>query len=272
MTFPYLPKSIAFAAVLLACSPVFTARAAEDDDATELAKKLQNPVADLISVPIQSNWDFGMGPTGDGWQYKANIQPVIPISLSTDWNVISRTILPVIYQDKVVGTGSQSGLSDTLQSFFFSPKKPTSGGWIWGAGPAVLLPTATNHFIGTEKWAAGPTVVLLKQENGWTYGILANHLWSFAGVNSREDVNSTFLQPFLAYTTHKQTTYALNSESTYDWQNRQWTAPVNLSVSQLVKIGELPVQFQLGGRYYFDRPANGPDWGLRFTVTFLFPK
>jgi len=253
---------------------MFAQDAATDEKAAaaELAKKLSNPVASLISVPIQNNFDFGAGPNGDGFQYKVNIQPVVPISLNETWNLISRTIIPVVYQENIFGTSSQAGLSDTVQSLFFSPKAPTSGGWIWGVGPVLLLPTATDDLLGTEKWGAGPTAVLLKQQNGWTYGVLANHIWSYAGESSRADVNATFLQPFLTFTTPKQTTFTINTESTYDWSNSQWTVPLNASVAQLVKLGKLPLQFQIGARYYAAKPANGPEWGLRFSVTFLFPK
>ncbi len=253
---------------------LFAQDAATDDKAAaaELAKKLSNPVAALISVPLQNNFDFGAGPNGDGFQYKVNVQPVIPFSLTENWNLISRTIVPIVYQENIFGTSSQAGLSDTVQSLFFSPKAPTSGGWIWGVGPVLLLPTATDDLLGTEKWGAGPTAVLLKQQNGWTYGVLANHIWSYAGESSRAEVNATFLQPFLTFTTPKQTTFALNTESTYDWANSQWTVPLNASVAQLVKLGKLPLQFQIGARYYAEKPANGPDWGLRFSVTFLFPK
>ncbi len=240
--------------------------------AAELAKKLSNPVAALISVPLQNNFDFGAGPDGDGFQFKLNVQPVIPFSLNEEWNLISRTIVPYVYQENIFGTSSQSGLSDTVQSLFFSPKAPTSGGWIWAAGPVLLLPTATDDLLGSEKWGAGPTALALKQQNGWTYGVLANHLWSFAGDSSRAEVNATFIQPFVSFSTKKQTTFGLNSESTYDWSNDQWTVPLNASVSQLVKLGGKPVQFSLGARYYADKPANGPDWGLRFAITFLFPK
>jgi len=261
-------------ALALTTSSLFAQDAATDDKAAaaELAKKLSNPVASLISVPIQNNFDFGAGPTGDGFQYKVNIQPVVPISLNEKWNLISRSIIPVVYQENIVGTSSQAGLSDTVQSLFFSPKAPTSGGWIWGVGPVLLLPTATDDLLGTEKWGAGPTAVLLKQQNGWTYGVLANHIWSYAGESSRSEVNATFLQPFLTFTTPKQTTFTINTESTYDWANSQWTVPLNASVAQLVKLGKLPLQFQIGARYYAEKPANGPEWGLRFSVTLLFPK
>jgi hypothetical protein len=114
--------------------------------------------------------------------------------------------------------------------------------------------------------------VLLKQEHGWTYGALVNHIWSVAGEGSREDVSSTFLQPFLSYTTKKQTTFVLNTESAYDWKNHQWTVPINLAVAQLMKFGKTPVQFQLGGKYYAEGPSGAPEWGIRFAVTLLFPK
>jgi hypothetical protein len=263
-------------AVLLIPRPVFaiesTDSPATGDAAAELAKKLSNPVAALISVPLQNNFTFGAGPEGDGFQYKLNVQPVIPFTLNKDWNLISRTIVPYVYQEEVIGTTSQSGLGDTVQSFFFSPKEPTKGGWIRGGGPVFMLPTATDDLLGTEKWGVGPTVVLLKQQKGWTYGALANHLWSFAGDDSRADVNATFLQPFLSYTTKKQTTYTLNTESTYDWEDSQWTVPLNGVISQLVKIGKSPVSFSLGATYYAEKSANGPEWGLRLAVTLLFPK
>ena len=247
----------------------------EQAKAAELAKQLQNPIAALISVPFQNNVDWGAGAGDDGYQYRLNIQPVIPITLNETWNLISRTILPVVYQDKVIvlpDDDNQAGLSDVVQSLFFSPQAPTAAGWIWGAGPVFLLPVATDDLLGADKWGAGPTVVVLKQEKGWTYGALSNHIWSFAGDDARADVNAAYLQPFLAYTTARQTTYLVNSESTYDWVNSQWTAPVNLMVAQLVKLGKVPVQFQLGGRYYLDAPTNGPKWGPRFSVTQLFPR
>lgn len=248
---------------------------AENDEkaqSAELAKKLSNPVANLISVPIQMNWDFGIGPA-NATRMTINVQPVIPVTLNEDWNVITRTILPIINAESPVKRGDDKfGLGDTTQSFFLSPKEPTGGGWIWGAGPAFLWPTSTDDALGTGKVGAGPTAVLLKQEHGWTYGVLANHLWSFAGQGNTADVNATFLQPFLAFTTEKFTTFTLNTESTYDWENEQWTVPLNLQVSQLVKIGKLPISFAVGGRYYAEGPSGGPEWGMRFVIQFLLPK
>ncbi|WP_235938478.1 transporter [Endobacterium cereale] len=239
----------------------------------DLAKQLSNPVASLISVPFQFNYDRGYGPQ-DGHRSVLNIQPVVPISLNEDWNVISRTIIPVIWQDDVAGeSGSQFGLGDVLQSFFFSPKQPTAGGLIWGVGPAFLLPTATDPLLGSEKFGLGPTVVLLKQDSGFTYGALVNHIWSVAGDSSRADISSTFLQPFVSYTTPDAWTFTLNTESSYDWKNDEWAVPVNVSVAKLVKLGEQPVSFQVGARYWASSPDNGAEgWAFRAGVTLLFPK
>ena len=152
--------------------PAQTQAPAEDPQA--LAKKLANPISSLISVPFQNNFDFGMGPDKDGFRYTMNFQPVIPVALNKDWNLISRTILPVMAQDDVVGTSSQFGLGDTVQSFFFSPNKTEP--FIWGAGPVLLIPTATDEVLGTQKFGIGPTVVVLKQQKGWTVGTLFNNV------------------------------------------------------------------------------------------------
>lgn len=239
----------------------------------DLAKKLANPVASLISVPLQYNYDEGYGPDGDGSRSLLNIQPVIPFSLSEDWNLITRTIIPLIdQQDLPVRGADESGLGDIMQSFFFSPKAPVKG-WILAAGPVALYPTASDDVLGGEKWGVGPTGLVLRQEGPWTYGLLANHLWSVAGDDDRADISTTFLQPFVSYITKTKTTFGLNTEATYDWQDAQWTVPVNATVSQLLKIGPQIFQVTLGARYWAESPDNGPEgWGLRFAVTFLFPK
>jgi hypothetical protein len=240
------------------------------DEGEELAKQLQNPVASLISVPFQNNFDFNLGPNGDGFKYTLNFQPVIPLSLGKDYNLIIRTILPIISQDDVIPGTSQSGLGDIVQSLFFSPKKPV-GGLILGFGPVFLWPSGTDSLLGSEKWGAGPTGLVLKQTGGWTYGLLFNQIWSYAGEEDRNYVSATFLQPFISYTTKTKTTFGLNTESTYDWHNSQWTVPINFSISQLVKIGKMPVSLALGAKVYAEGPSGGPDWGLRFVVTPLFP-
>ncbi len=237
----------------------------------DLAQQLANPVSSLISVPFQSNWDFGIGPE-EASRYTLNIQPVVPLSLDEDWNLIVRTIVPVIdAESPAPGIPDASGLGDIVQSFFFSPVDPMNG-WIVGAGPAFLYPSASDTLLGSEKWGAGPTAVALKQEGPWTYGALVNHLSSFAGDEARADVNATFLQPFVSYITPTKTTYTLNTESTYDWEREQWLIPVNAVISQLVAFGDQPVQFSLGARYYAEGPDGGPEWGIRAAVTLLFPR
>lgn len=243
-----------------------------NDDADALAQKLQNPVANLISVPIQNNWDFGIGST-DAMRYTVNVQPVIPFKLSDELNLITRTIVPIIHAESPVpGGDSISGTGDIVQSFFLSPAKPTATGIIWGAGPVFLYPSATDDRLGSEKFGLGPSGVLLRQQGPWTYGALVNHIWSVTGNQQRSDVSATFLNPFVSYTTLNQTTYTLSTESTYDWQNNQWLAPLNAGISQLVMFGKQPVQFSGSARYYAEAPKGGPDWGLRFVVTLLFPK
>ncbi|HKX99288.1 MAG TPA: hypothetical protein VJL86_06195 [Steroidobacteraceae bacterium] len=262
----------AFAACALVSPGVLAEAQGAGGDADALAKQLSNPVASLISVPLQLNWDDGLGTGGDGERWLLNVQPVVPISLNDDWNIISRTILPVIHQDVTPGS-SESGIGDVTQSLFFSPKHPTSSGWIWGVGPAFLLPTASEEVLGTEQWALGPTAVALKQtQGGWTYGALVNYLVSVAGDDDRADVNSMFLQPFLAKALGKGRTLTANFESTYDFDAEQWNAPFNLTFSEVTKIGNQRLSFAFGARYYLETPDGGADWGLRFVVTLLYPK
>jgi hypothetical protein len=254
------------------------AGAQQTEDANALAKQLSNPVAALISVPFQLNYDDGYTPDGGGNRWTLNIQPVVPISISESWNVISRTIMPLINQNFAGPGNKETGLGDISESLFFSPKAPTASGWIIGAGPILLFPTGGEGFTA-HQWGAGPTVVLLKQVDSWTYGALANHIWSFASNSwtpgapqNPPYVSSTFLQPFVAKIVAPGRTVTLNTESTYDWRGSQWTVPINLSISQVMKLGTQMVSVAAGVRGYAVSPTNGPDWGLRLTVTLLYPK
>jgi hypothetical protein len=259
---------------LLAISAGCAIPAHAQESAAELAKKLANPIASLVSVPVQYNYDEFGGSNDGGEVSRLNIQPVIPFSISDDWNLITRTIVPLVDQSGFPADSfNKSGLGDTVASQFFSPKAPTASGWVWGAGPVLLLPTATNDALGGEKWGIGPTAVALKQTGPWTVGFLGNHIWSVAGDSGRADINATFLQPFVSYITKTKTTIGLNTESTYDWEAEEWSVPLIAQVAQLFKIGPQIMQFAVGARYWAEAPDNGPDgWGFRAQLTFLFPR
>ncbi len=258
----------------LGCSQLVFAEPTEAEQKAALAKKLSNPIAALISLPMQYNYDSDIGTDDRGSRSTLNIQPVIPFSISENWNLISRTILPVIDQQDIFTQGqSQTGIGDVVQSLFFSPKAPTSSGWIWGAGPVVLLPTGSDTKLSADKFGLGPTAVALKQDGPWTYGGLANHIVSVGGPSDRADISATFLQPFLAYNTKTATTFSLNTESTYDWKSKQWAIPVNANVSQMIKIGDQLFSLGVGVRYWLKSTDNGPEGvGLRLSFTMLFPK
>lgn len=238
-----------------------------------LARQLANPVASLISVPFQFNYDSGIGVQDNIQRANLNIQPVVPFKLSADWNLISRTILPVVnFQGAAGPETGQLNFGDTVQSLFFSPARPGPGGVIWGVGPVALLPTATGQLSGLHQWGLGPTGVALVQRGPWTVGALANHLWSVANNGSNANVNATFLQPFLAYTTPTAWTISLNTESTYDWTAERWAVPLNLVVTKVTKLGNQLLSLGAGVRYWVDGPDSGPHgWGARLVATLLFP-
>ncbi|WP_157963183.1 hypothetical protein [Algoriphagus litoralis] len=241
------------------------------DDAAELAKKLANPIASLVSIPFQNNTDYGIG-TYRGTRNTLNFQPVIPISIGKNVNMITRVVLPIVTQYNITGEGQkQSGLGDAVLSAFFSPKN--SEKLTWGVGPALLLPVGTNDFLTTKKFGMGPTAVALKQSNGWTIGALANQLWSVAGDADRPEVSQLFVQPFLIYNWSSGAGLGGNLEWTQNWISDQTTLWLNPTVSGVTALGSQKIQFAVGPRLNLAAPAGGKaDWGWRAVVVLLFPK
>lgn len=254
---------------VLACAMAACAVRAQETDA-DIAKQLSNPVANIISVPFQGNYDCCFGTNNNSGRFTLNIQPVIPITLNDNWTLITRTIGPIIDQQASPSVGSAAGLGDITQSFFLSPK-PTASGIIWGAGPVFLWPTGTAQ-LGSAKWGAGPTFVILKQQGPITFGLLANQIWSYAGNSGRPNVSRLFLQPFYAYQLPDSTTLNLNTEAGYDWELRQWTVPIDLGISHVFKIAGAPVSLGATGKIYVVSPDQQPGWGLRLTATLIIPK
>jgi hypothetical protein len=244
---------------------------ASPDQQADLARKLANPISDLVSVPFQFNWEQNVGPN-DETRFVLNLQPVIPFSVSSNWNMIARVIVPFVSQPPLFDGGAPaSGVSDVLTSFFFSPK---AGGLIWGIGPVLSLPSTSIPTLGTGKWSAGPTVVVLKQAGPWTVGALWNQVWSFAGNSARNDVNQMFLQPFLAYQAARTVTLTIQSETSANWEvdEGRWTVPINVLVSKLSTFGVFPASYQLGVGGYVEHPAIGPTWKIRGAVVILLPR
>lgn len=254
---------------LLVLPFLVNAQEKKEASAEEVANKLSNPVASLISVPFQNNVDYGIG-SYHGSKYTLNFQPVIPIALSPKLNLITRYIIPIVDQHDITGEGEdQFGLSDATISGFFSPVN-SKNGWIWGAGPAFLVPIGTNDFLSTKKWGIGPTALVLRQSNGLTYGFLINQLWSFAGDEARSDVNQMFLQPFFAKNWKSGGGISVNSEMTFNWKTNTTTGFLNPLVTGVTKLGKQAVSLGVGPRIpIIGQPA---DFGFRGVLTLVFPK
>jgi len=237
----------------------------------ELARKVANPLASLVSVPVQYNLDGGIGPY-DGDRTTVNVQPVVPVSLGPGAAVrlISRTVMPVVSADGGP-FADVSGVGDVTQSLFVTTAVPTKGGWTFGAGPVAKLPTGSDRRLTTDRWSLGPTAIAVRQAGPWTYGALVNHLWSVGGGEGGA-VISTFVQPFVNWIAPTHTTFALNTEATRDWEARTWSVPVHVIVNQLLKVGPQPMSVFVGVRWWADAPEQGPEgFGWRCGTTLLFP-
>jgi hypothetical protein len=260
------------AALSLHCAGARAALSAE-----ELAKLAQNPVGNLISVPFQNNTNFNVGPQSRT-QDILNIQPVIPIDINKDWNIITRTIIPLIWQPEFLpGQGSTFGLGDIQLSAFLSPAEPGPGGLIWGAGAILQMPTNTDDVLGNKNWGLGPTAVVLKLEKGnpWVYGVLVNNVWSLSSDKQGGRYNNFLLQPFLNYNFPGGLYLTTSPIVTANWEaasSQRWTVPLGGGIGKIFHLGKLPVNTQLGAYYNVVHPDDGASWQLRVQVQFMFPK
>ena len=244
---------------------------------TALAKASQNPVASLISVPFENNYNGEYGPDNSN-QNVLNIKPVIPVAIGENWNLINRTIVPVVSQPGIPGgPNRQNGLGDTTYQGFISPSKP--GKWVWGAGPSVQIPTHTDEVLGNENWAAGPAVVVLTMPGNWVYGGLVSQIWDFAGSGndgSDDDISLMVAQPFVNYN-FGQGWYVVSAPIiTANWEaeksSDEWTVPVGGGVGRVFSIGKQHVNARMAYYYNVDKPTFGAQWDLQFSFFLLFPK
>jgi len=257
-------------AALFATTPAFAEMSAE-----ELAKLAQNPVGNVISLPFQNNTNLNFGPEKKT-QNVLNIQPVIPVSVSDKWNIITRTIVPVISMPALYpGDDRTNGTGDTVFTAFLSPAKP--GSTIWGVGPVVQIPTNSDSQLGNRNWGLGPSVVLLHLDKGspWVYGVLANNIWSLADSGTGGSYNNGLIQPFLNYNFPGGLYLTSAPIITANWKtesSQRWTVPVGGGVGKIFHLGKLPVNTQLSAYYNVVTPDNGANWQIRAQVQFMFPK
>lgn len=239
------------------------------DGGDSLRQAAQNPVADLISVPFQNNTSFGFGPYGKP-QHVLNIQPVVPIRLTDDWNLITRWVTPIVSQPQLTPTGEREfGLGNIQPSFFLSPARP--GQVIWGVGAVLWLPTATDSTLGLNKWGGGPTAVALTAQGPWVIGALINNVW--AGSGDRR-INQMLLQPFINYNLPNGWYLVSSPVITANWRapsGEKWTVPVGGGFGRLFRIGSQPINLSVQAFYNVIKPTFGADWSARLQLQLLFP-
>ena len=248
--------------------PKHSAAPSEDED---LQKQSQNPIADLVSVPFQSNTNFNAGPF-NRTQEVFNIQPVVPMHLNDDWNVISRTIIPLLSQPSPFFDSNTNGIGDITQSLFLSPTNPAK--LIWGVGPVFTVPSANDPILGTGRYLFGPTAVLVVTPPHWVIGVLLNNQWSVGGNPLRPPVNAFLAQPFANY--NMAHGWYLNTSPiiTADWlaaPGQRWTVPVGGGIGRVFRLGDQPVNASIAAYYNAVRPTGAPAWSLRTTLALLFP-
>ena len=263
-----------FAPLLIATSglivePTLAEEARQEPSTEELAKAAQNPVANLISIPFQNNTNFGYGPANDKTQNILNIQPVVPIHVAEDWNLITRTIFPLVWQPSFATSDTTFGMGSVTFTAFVSPAKP--GEIIWGLGPVATFPATSSAVGSTNTWGLGPSAVVLTIQGPWVAGVLVNNVWSVAGAKA----NNLLIQYFVNYNFGKTGWYLTTSPIiTANWEaaaNQQWVVPFGAGAGKLVRLGKLPLNINLSAYYNAVQPTIGPQWQLRAQVAVLLP-
>jgi len=253
-------------------------------DSDDLASKAQNPIGSMISLPFESNFNFENGNEDDDLQYVLSIQPVIPVGIAENWNLVVRPIVPLISQKSsaqlpfpaVVSNIREStfGLGDSTLSLFLVPKEMKNG-FVWGVGPVFGLPTATDDKLGAKKWSAGPTAVAVYKTGPWMLGTLVGQLWSFAGQSSRPDVSTFYVQPFVNYNLPDGWYLTSSPLMRANWKadsGQKWTVPLGGGVGKIFNIGSQAMNTRIVANYVVERPDKTADWTIQWTLQFLFPK
>lgn len=240
----------------------------------ELIQQLANPLAALVSVPILSTFDFHVGPEREGFRHTFSAQPTVPLALGDNWNVLSRTVVPFVYQEDIApGSGSQSGLGDVVETVYLASVEPSRRGYLWSLGATARFPTGTDDLLTQDQWQWGPSLAAVKLQDDFVFGLIATQLWDVEGSENPKDTSVTLLEPFLDYTTSDLWTLSLHVPAAYDWEADTWTVPILLSVKKLVTFQKLPVNLTFGVRYLVEGPPGGPhDLAFLFGVTLVFPK
>ena len=265
---------LAFWIMLVAMSALFrSVLPACAQESSEMDKQVQNPIARLISVPVENDFNPQTGINKED-SYVLQFKPVVPFKLSDDWNLITRTIIPVIQVPELApGLQGTTGLGDVQTSLFLSPVK--AGSVIWGAGPVISFPTATQDILGTKKLSVGPTVVVLRSHGHWLFGTLVQNLFSVAGPKERADVNQMLMQPFVNYNLRHGWYLTSSPIITSNWEktsDQRWTVPVGGGVGRISRFEKLPVNVYTQFFRNVERPDGTTHWSARFQMQFLFPK
>ena len=259
--------------LLLLVGIIFGADKPMADDDKALAQGAVNPLTTTITVPIQVEYNENIGLEDDGTRTTVFVQPIIPFELNEDWNLITRTIFPIIEQKDIFpGAGTQSGLGDITETLFFSPAQPTESGWTYGAGPVIQLDTATDDYLGLDEHGLGLSYIALKTDDSQLYGFLVNQLYSVEG-HLGDTYSNLFIQPFYDYTTEGLITFELTSESNYNWNREEWSIPITLTASQFMMMGDLPILVGGGVKYWVESTDTDPEGlSLNFNLYLLFPR